>query len=689
MVQRKGKRKAGDVKKKSLKAKITNKMNSTRRLSRMGKKQKKGHRGIAAAFVTRSQAIRQLQMTLKDFRRLCILKGIYPREPRKKPGSGKDKTYYHVKDVTYLSHEPLLDKFREFKAFMKKLRTTVGKGTRSEIDRKQAVRPEYTLDHIVKERYPTFPDALEDLDDALCMIHLFAQLPQDRQVKAARTLRCEALCREWAFIVARTRSLTKCFVSIKGFYYQANVLGVDITWLVPHRFPQELPDDVDFRIMNTFLEFYETLIKFINYKLFVTDGLQYPPRLSAQRSKDGCGIAALKLMPTPAARASGAHALNAKQAAAKKKKRLAQGADGEAADAEAAALQAAETAERIKTLPKQQLAADAGPGGMGGGGAAGGNDSDNDDEALLEPLEEAFAQNEEAQQIALAAVEHAAAAKATRIYDGMHFLLGRECAVGALELVINAFGGQVNWQGDGSGLQEADERFTHRISDRPVREGAPPPPPHCELLQPQWVFDSANAAMLLPVARYAPGAALPPHLSPFVDDEAEGYVPDYRQELQKLKSARDVAATGGLNEDGVDSDDSADDDGSEDEEEDEVEGDEARYVRELAAEMAGKSVGEEGADGSDDDGSEDGSEEEEEEEEEEVKPKLSAKKRKAKEAEEEEHKLALTMMPKKAKRLYDRMQHGIGKKADVVASLEAKRDEKKRATKKSRSKKQA
>jgi pescadillo protein len=117
-----GNRVKGKVKKKSIKAASHSGMGSKRKLSRMGKKQKRHNAGVEATFIGRSAAIKRLQVTLKDFRRLCILKGIYPREPRSRtPGNKKGQVYYHIKDLKSLSHEPLLEKFREFKAFMKKV----------------------------------------------------------------------------------------------------------------------------------------------------------------------------------------------------------------------------------------------------------------------------------------------------------------------------------------------------------------------------------------------------------------------------------------------------------------------------------------------------------------------------------------------------------------------------------------
>lgn len=75
--------------------------------------------GEGAQFMTRKAALKKLQLSLKDFRRICILKGIYPREPRNRKraqkGAGGIKTLYHTKDIKFLLHEPIIWKLRDLK----------------------------------------------------------------------------------------------------------------------------------------------------------------------------------------------------------------------------------------------------------------------------------------------------------------------------------------------------------------------------------------------------------------------------------------------------------------------------------------------------------------------------------------------------------------------------------------------
>ena len=55
-------------------------------------------------------------------------------------------------------------------------------------------------------------------------------------VRCAQTARRLAL--EWQAWLVRTHALRRVFVSVKGFYLQADVLGQPVTWLVPHALSQ-------------------------------------------------------------------------------------------------------------------------------------------------------------------------------------------------------------------------------------------------------------------------------------------------------------------------------------------------------------------------------------------------------------------------------------------------------------------
>src|SRR6202012_1075778 len=156
--------------------------------------------------------------------------GIYPREPRSKKRVSKSTTpsttFYYTKDIQYLLHEPLLAKFRDQKALAKKISKALGRNEVSDAWRlERNLTPKLRLDHIIKERYPTFVDALRDLDDALSMLFLFANLPSTTEVPAKIIAKCQRLTIEFEHYLIRTHALRKSFLSIKGIYYQATIQG--------------------------------------------------------------------------------------------------------------------------------------------------------------------------------------------------------------------------------------------------------------------------------------------------------------------------------------------------------------------------------------------------------------------------------------------------------------------------------
>ena len=500
---------------------------------------------------------------------------------------------------------------------MKRVRKAMNRHDWTGARRLYGERPAYTLDHILKERYPRFEDALTDLDDALSMAHLFAALPSGGAVKPERTAAAQQLCLEWAYYVARTRSLRRVFLSIKGIYYQAVVRGVTITWLAPWRFAQAGPSDVDYRVMLTFLELHEVLLRFTHFKLFSGLGLAYPPPISATAEGLGGGLGAVEAAPiAPAAPVAAVHT-----------------DDGALAPAHGAAAVDAAAAARIASLKDKlrSIRRDGGAAQIETGAAATSvfdfvdADGDDDDESASAVGGDmaAFADNTPEARAALAA---ATAERAlTRLFRGLVFFLSREVPRDAFEFLVCSFRGRVGWDGPGSPYAPDDARITHVVIDRPTVPAGPLVASGREYVQPQWIADSINARLLLPTAKYAPGATLPPHLSPFVDDSAEGYTPAYRIELDHLRAAAavtgrladvlDAAPTGGTavpstSRAGADADEDESDD---DEDEDDVNGAAVPVAGGAAAAVPRGAVAT--ASSSDDDDNDDDEEEDDDDEE--------------------------------------------------------------------------
>ncbi|XP_012863792.1 pescadillo homolog [Echinops telfairi] len=555
-------------------------------------------RGSATNYITRNKARKKLQLSLADFRRLCILKGIYPHEPKHKKkvnkGSTAARTFYLIKDIRFLLHEPIVNKFREYKVFVRKLRKAYGKSEWNTVERLKDNKPNYKLDHIIKERYPTFIDALRDLDDALSMCFLFSTFPRTGKCHVQTIQLCRRLSVEFLHYVIAARALRKVFLSIKGIYYQAEVLGQPIVWVTPYAFSHDHPTDVDYRVMATFTEFYTTLLGFVNFRLYQSLNLHYPPKLEGQTG-------------TELKSSEGAYAL-----------------DSESSMEKLAALSA--------SLARAVV-------------------PDAEEEAEVDefPTDGEVASQEEERRRELEAQ-----AKHKKLFEGLKFFLNREVPREALAFIIRSFGGAVSWDKSvciGATYDVTDSSITHQIVDRPGQQT--PVISRC-YVQPQWLFDSVNARLLLPTESYLPGVSLPPHLSPFVSEKEGDYIPPEKLKLLALQRGEDP---GNLNE-SEEEEEEEDDKESEEEEGGEEEDEEAGSEKEEEARLA--ALEEQRIEGK--------------------KPRVTAgtvkledKQRLAQEEEGEAKRLAIMMMKKREKYLYRKIMFGKKRKVREANKLAEKR----------------
>lgn len=575
---------------------------------------KKNTRGNAKNFITRTQAVKRLQVSLADFRRLCIFKGIYPREPRNKKkankGSTAPTTFYYFKDIKYLMHEPVLEKFREHKTFAKKLTKALGRGQVSAAKKLEESRKPYQLDHLIKERYPSFPDALRDIDDALNMLFLFANLPATNKISSMLTRQAQTICNEWLAYVARERLVRKVFVSIKGVYYQADVRGEEVRWLVPYKFPENIPSDVDFRIMLTFLEFYSTFLHFVIYKLYTDSGLVYPPKLDIEKSRIISGLASYILETHEEQNSLDAAAPNLTTSASS------------ARTIDAATLTSAQKVDDEKTNEDHEQA-----------------DNDEVETTDLDNFEDKSKNKGDI----LEQPTNFGSPVAT-LFSGFVFYAGREVPIDIIEFLILACGGSVISE---SALDQLDSKsdidlskVTHQIVDRPVLNNKVPGRTY---VQPQWIFDSINKCDLVPANLYLPGEPLPPHLSPWGD--RFGYNPE------------EAIENDGESESESESEETADADGEAQAvaiDEDESEDEDLKTQKELELESKGVTFT--------------GSKENEKES-----TKSKNKKRKATREEDEEKDLKMIMMSNKQRKLYKKMQYSNSRKEEKIDALKKKK----------------
>lgn len=271
--------------------------------------------------------------------------------------------------------------------------------------------------------------------------------------------------------------------------------------------------------MGTFVEFYTTLLGFVNFRLYNSIGLVYPPKFDKNSDEQGGELGAFTLE----GKALDTSIMTDTQANTQ--------ANGQINGMAEPNPEIQKKADAISELPENRV--------------------DSEQDQRLEPVGindtiDTFEVVGEGADIL--PLPQPSGAEAGNLFAAYTVFLSRETPKNPLEFILRAFGcKRIGWNvvlGDGAFTHnENDTSITHQIVDRPpVTQATSNGEQSNEMItqsstsgdgrmpgrtyvQPQWVWDCINEGKLLRTDLYAPGATLPPHLSPWVKPTKGAYDP--------------------------------------------------------------------------------------------------------------------------------------------------------------------
>jgi pescadillo protein len=281
---------------------------------------------------------------------------------------------------------------------------------------------------------------------------------------------------------------------------------------------EQVPTDVDVRVMLTFLELYQTLLSFVFFKLYTDAGFVYPPPLDMKKDGDGAGVDALNLQATTRplpVQPSKTVTIEGRQISARDVRQTIKriNAGTEEGTPEVEMTEPTTIATEIAT--------------------------EIDEDFIVPPS--SSSKEVTASLPTLQTLSTLPQSLNANLFTPYTFWLSRETSRSIFEFVVRSFGGRIGWpasSGSSSPFNEGDPSITHVIIDRPLVEKKEEDSAQRELrarrkhVQPQWVIDCINAGKILLEGPYEQGKTLPPHLSPFGEYEG-AYIPSEALDEQK------------------------------------------------------------------------------------------------------------------------------------------------------------